>query len=69
MVLSVPRPVLHQRIERRADEMVQRGLIEEVAAVLAEGHAAHAPGLDAIGVGRRSSTFTASAAARASRRR
>jgi len=50
VVLSVPRPVLHQRIERRAHEMVQRGLIEEVAAVLAEGHAAHAPGLDGIGI-------------------
>ena len=38
IVLTVPRPVLHQRIARRADEMVRRGLIEEVAAVLAEGH-------------------------------
>lgn len=50
VVLSVPRPVLHQRIERRAHEMVQRGLIEEVASVLAEGHGAHAPGLDGIGI-------------------
>lgn len=50
VVLSVPRPILHQRIERRAAQMIQRGLIEEVAAVLAEGHAAHAPGLDGIGV-------------------
>ncbi|HOX21316.1 MAG TPA: tRNA (adenosine(37)-N6)-dimethylallyltransferase MiaA [Gemmatimonadales bacterium] len=50
VVLSVPRPVLHLRIERRAAEMVQRGLIEEVASVLAEGHAAHAPGLDGIGI-------------------
>lgn len=50
VVLTVPRPVLHQRIERRAAEMVQRGLIEEVAAVLAEGHAAHAPGLDGVGI-------------------
>jgi tRNA dimethylallyltransferase len=50
VVLSVPRPILHQRIERRAVEMVQRGLIEEVASVLAEGHAAHAPGLDGIGI-------------------
>ncbi len=50
VVLSVPRPILHQRIERRATEMVQRGLIEEVASVLAEGHAAHAPGLDGIGI-------------------
>jgi len=50
IVLTVPRPVLHQRIARRAEEMVRRGLIEEVAAVLAEGHAPGAPGLDGIGV-------------------
>ena len=50
VVLSVPRPILHQRIERRALEMVQRGLIEEVASVLAEGHPAHAPGLDGVGI-------------------
>jgi tRNA dimethylallyltransferase len=30
--------------------MVRRGLIEEVAAVLAEGHDPHAPGLDGIGI-------------------
>ncbi len=50
IVLTVPRPVLHQRIARRAEEMVRRGLIEEVAAVLAEGHGPHTPGLDGIGV-------------------
>jgi len=50
IVLTVPRPVLHQRIARRAQEMIQRGLIEEVAAVLAEGHSASAPGLDGIGL-------------------
>jgi tRNA dimethylallyltransferase len=50
VVLTVPRPVLHQRIARRAEEMVRRGLIEEVAAVLAEGHPADAPGLDGIGI-------------------
>lgn len=50
IVLTVPRPVLHQRIVRRAEEMVRRGLIEEVAAVLAEGVAPTAPGLDGIGV-------------------
>jgi tRNA dimethylallyltransferase len=50
IVLTVPRPVLHQRIARRAEEMVRRGLIEEVASVLAEGHAPQAPGLDGIGV-------------------
>ena len=29
---------------------MQRGLIEEVASVLAEGHAPQAPGLDGIGI-------------------
>jgi tRNA dimethylallyltransferase len=50
VVLTVPRPVLHQRIARRAEEMVRRGVIEEVAAVLAEGHPPGAPGLDGIGI-------------------
>jgi tRNA dimethylallyltransferase len=50
IVLTAPRAVLHQRIARRAEEMVRRGLIEEVAAVLSEGHRPDAPGLDAIGV-------------------
>jgi tRNA dimethylallyltransferase len=50
IVLTVPRPVLHQRIARRAEEMVRRGVIEEVASVLAEGHPPDAPGLDGIGI-------------------
>lgn len=50
ILLTVPRPVLHQRIANRAEEMMRRGLIEEVAAVLAEGHAPGAPGLDGIGI-------------------
>jgi tRNA dimethylallyltransferase len=50
IVLTVPRPVLHQRILTRAEEMMRRGLVEEVAAVLAEGHPPGAPGLDGIGV-------------------
>ena len=50
IVLTVPRPVLHQRIARRAEEMMKRGLVEEVASVLAEGHGPTAPGLDGIGI-------------------
>lgn len=50
IVLTAPRPVLHARIQRRAEEMIRRGLIEETAAVLSEGHAAHAPGLDGVGI-------------------
>ena len=50
IVLTVPRPVLHQRITRRTEEMMRRGLVEETAAVLAEGHDPQSPGLDGIGV-------------------
>ncbi len=49
VVLTAPRPVLHHRIMVRAEEMVRQGMIEEVAAVLAEGIPAGASGLDAIG--------------------
>ena len=48
--LTAPREVLHQRIRVRAEEMVLRGLIEEVAAVLSEGHRPDAPGLDGVGL-------------------
>lgn len=50
IVLTAPRPVLHARIARRADEMIQRGLIEEVASVLADGYQPGAAGLDGIGI-------------------
>ncbi len=48
--LTVPRAVLHQRIQARAAEMVRRGLIEEVAAALADGAPLEGPGMDGIGV-------------------
>jgi tRNA dimethylallyltransferase len=50
IVLTAPRAVLHARIARRAEEMVRRGLIEEVASVLADGYQAGAAGLDGIGI-------------------
>lgn len=76
VLFTAPRPVLHQRIADRAEEMVRRGLIEEVASVLAEGHAAGAPGLDGIGIreaveylhGRRSRDSVAAAVALNTRR-
>ncbi len=49
VLLRVPRPVLHERIERRVSWMLQAGLIEEVESVLAGGVAPTAPGLDAVG--------------------
>lgn len=48
--LTAPRPVLSQRIRVRAEEMLRRGLIEEVAAVLSEGLSPEAPGLTGVGV-------------------
>jgi tRNA dimethylallyltransferase len=73
--LSAPRPVLHHRIQVRAEEMVRRGLIEEVASVLSEGHPPDAPGLDGVGIreaveylhGRRTRDTVADAIATSSR--
>jgi len=48
--LTAPRAVLHQRIDARAAEMVRRGLVEEVAAALADGAPLSGPGMDGIGV-------------------
>ena len=50
VVLTAPRPVIHRRILLRAEDMVRRGLIEEAAAVLADGVAPGAPGLDGVGI-------------------
>jgi tRNA dimethylallyltransferase len=47
---TVPRAVLHQRINARAAEMVRRGLVEEVVAALADGAPLEGPGMDGIGV-------------------
>ena len=75
VVLTAPRPVLHQRIAHRAAEMVRRGVIEETAAVIAEGHSPGAPGLDGVGIreavdylmGRRSRESVADAIATSTR--
>jgi len=48
--LTAPRAVLHQRIQARAEEMVRRGLLREVAMVLAEGAHPGAPGMDSVGI-------------------
>jgi tRNA dimethylallyltransferase len=51
VALTAPRPVLQQRIEARAREMVEQGMIEEVAAVIDDlGLTPNAAGLDAIGM-------------------
>ncbi len=50
VLLSAPRPILEQRIRDRANDMVARGLVEEVAGVLEAGAAPRTAGLDGIGV-------------------
>jgi len=47
--LTVPRQVLHQRIEERVTRMLAMGLVAEVQALLAGGVPPDAPGLDAVG--------------------
>src|SRR3954470_4454054 len=42
--------MLRQRIQRRAEGRVRRGVVEVDAAVLAEGHEPESPRLDGIGV-------------------
>ncbi len=48
--LTVPRPVLHQRIHQRTEEMIRRGLVEETEAAIAGGAPLTGPGMDGIGV-------------------
>lgn len=50
VLLTAPRAVLHQRIHIRATEMVRLGLVEEVAAALADGAPMEGPGMDGVGI-------------------
>lgn len=47
--LTLPRAVLHRRIEDRVDRMLAAGWVEEVERLLAQGLSPDAPGLDAVG--------------------
>lgn len=47
--LTVPRAILHRRVERRARIMLERGLVQEVQSLLERGVPPDAPGLDAVG--------------------
>jgi len=47
--LTVPRPVLHRRIDERVEHMLQRGFVSEVESILARGVPRDAHGLDAVG--------------------
>lgn len=47
--LTLPRPELYARIDRRIDEMIEGGLVEEVRALLARGYGRSLPSMSAIG--------------------
>jgi len=47
--LSLPRPLLHDRLDRRVDDQIRNGLVEEVAGLLEEGVPRDAPAMSSIG--------------------
>ena len=48
-LLDVPRDELYRRINERVHDMVRRGLVDEVRALIHAGHDAREPGLNATG--------------------
>jgi tRNA dimethylallyltransferase len=48
-VLELPRDVLYERINRRVDRMVEAGLVDEVAGLVAQGYDESVPGMNATG--------------------
>lgn len=44
-----PRPDLYQRIEARVNEMLDRGLVDEVRALMAKGYSAELPAMKGLG--------------------
>lgn len=49
LVLTLPRPQLHARVDARVDAMVRAGLVAEVETLLKRGYASTLPALSAIG--------------------
>lgn len=47
--LILPRPLLYERINRRAEAMLARGWVEEVKALLARGYAPDLPAMQGLG--------------------
>jgi tRNA dimethylallyltransferase len=47
--IDCPRPQLHERINRRCEQMLATGLLEEVDALLAQGYGLHNKALHTIG--------------------
>jgi tRNA dimethylallyltransferase len=48
-LLELPRELLYRRIDERVDRMLERGLVDEVRALLAAGYDERDPGMNATG--------------------
>ncbi len=55
--LKRPRPELYARIDRRIDDMISAGLLEEVRRLLESGYSPELPTLSAIGYGEMTAVF------------
>ncbi|MBC7263479.1 MAG: tRNA (adenosine(37)-N6)-dimethylallyltransferase MiaA [Chloroflexi bacterium] len=47
--LTMPRPLLYERIDRRVDEMIARGLVAEVEGLVARGYHYDLPSMSGLG--------------------
>src|SRR3989344_6082991 len=47
--LRVPFPILYERIDRRVDERVKQGILEEIKGLLAKGYSWDLPAMNALG--------------------
>jgi len=47
--IRIPRDMLHRRIDRRVDHMIENGLIDEVKTLLSKGYKWNDPGMTGIG--------------------
>lgn len=47
--LTLPRPLLYQRIDRRVERMMERGLVAEVEGLLRRGYGAELPAMSGLG--------------------
>jgi len=47
--LTMPRPVLYRRVDKRIERMLEQGLVDEVRALLEMGYSADLPSLSGVG--------------------
>ena len=53
--LTLPRPLLYDRVDRRIDAMLEEGLVDEVKRLITDGYAWNLPSMTSLGYGQISS--------------